>query len=155
MPRRKRGSEALDKIQRRIAATQSIDPTLDLGNGLNVATYSALFAVTQKKLADYNTTLSTVDQIYQEVLEAERILSDYSQRMLSGICSKYGRSSKEYMMAGGRPAANRRRISSVAAAAAVTASPSPSAPILESVSESVLPAVPAPTTNGAASVSPA
>jgi uncharacterized protein YukE len=94
---------------------KSIDPVLDLGNGLTVATFSALIADTQQKLEAYNTALSTVDQTYQAILEAEQILSEYAERMLTGVASKYGRYSNEYIMAGGtlRRTARRRTTASL------------------------------------------
>lgn len=123
MPRRKRGSAILDKSQRRMAGMKSIDPSLDLGNGLTVATFAALIADTQQKLEAYNTALSTVDQTYQAILEAEQILAEYTERMLTGVASKYGRYSNEYVMAGGTPRRTvRRRPTSISTLALVNGS---------------------------------
>jgi hypothetical protein len=109
MPRRKRSSDVIDKAQRRLAGLRSIDLNLNLGNGLSTDTFAALIADSQHKLEAYNTALSIVDQTYSNILQAEKALSEYSERMLTGVSSKYGRYSNEYMMAGGTPRRTTRR----------------------------------------------
>ena len=109
MPRRKRSSDTIDKAQRRIAGMRSIDASLDLGNGLTTDTFAALITESQQKLEAYNTALSIVDQTYNDILQAETVLAEYSERMLTGVSSKYGRYSNEYIMAGGTPRRTPRR----------------------------------------------
>jgi len=103
MSRLKRSSIILEKAQRRIAGIKAIDPSLDLGNGLNLEAFSDLADDIQQKLEAYNTVLSTVDQSYIAVQTAERSLAELSERMLLGIAVKYGKYSEEYVMAGGKP----------------------------------------------------
>ncbi len=103
MPRLKRSSTTLEKAQRRIAAIKSIDPALNLGNGLTIASFSTAITDTQQKLETYNTVLSTVDQSYLAIQTAERSLRELSERMLLGVAAKYGKHSPEYVMAGGKP----------------------------------------------------
>jgi hypothetical protein len=107
----------LDKAQRRIAGLKSIDPSLDLGNGLTIQAFSTLIEATRQKVEAYNTALSVVDQSYNNSLEAEQLLSELSERMLTGVVSKYGKSSNEYEMAGGARRLRRRRLSEVKATA--------------------------------------
>ncbi|MBW4465734.1 MAG: hypothetical protein KME07_09895 [Pegethrix bostrychoides GSE-TBD4-15B] len=130
MPRRKRSSDTIDKAQRRLAGIRSIDPNLNLGNSLTTDSFATLINDSQQKLEAYNTALSIVDQTYNEILQTEQALAEYSERMLTGVASKYGRYSNEYVMAGGSPRRTTRRRTAQ------------SAPTLAS-----LPA-PTPTTNG-------
>ncbi len=109
MSRRKKSSRVLEKAERRVAAVTSIDPKLDLGNGLTLKGYEGALGDTRKKVSEYNTLLSQVDRIYNELNASEDVLADWSERMLSGIASTYGRSSDEYEMAGGRRRQERRR----------------------------------------------
>ncbi|HSM84407.1 MAG TPA: hypothetical protein VLS96_22155, partial [Nodosilinea sp.] len=62
----------------------------------------------QKK---YNELLSTVDQLYNEMLAAEKALAEKSERMLNAVAVVYGRNSSEYEMAGGKRRSERRRTS--------------------------------------------
>lgn len=101
MSRPKRGSKVLEKAEMRVAGMQSINQTLDLGNGLSIEHFSAMITEMRSKLAAYNTTLSAIDKARSEVLELEQKLSDYSEHMLLGVATRYGKSSNEYEMAGG------------------------------------------------------
>lgn len=109
MTRRKKSSITLEKAERRIAGLRSINASLDLGNGLSVDAYNTLIEDVRSKLSTYNTTLSTVDKIYNMLLEAERSLGDYSEHILMGVGTRYGKSSDEYEMAGGVRKSERRR----------------------------------------------
>jgi uncharacterized protein YukE len=112
MPRRKRTSQILEDAQNRIAALQTIDPTLDLGHGISVSAFNAKIEETRQALEDYNKALSVIDQTGSNVTELERSLSNLSIRMLSGIATVYGRSSSEYEMTNG---SKRRRTRSATA----------------------------------------
>ncbi|MBD2080311.1 hypothetical protein [Leptolyngbya sp. FACHB-17] len=96
-----RGSAAIDKAQRRLALLKSIDHTLDLGYGLTVTNYNGLLEQTRTSLEAYNTLLSKVDEARANLEQAEKALSQMSERMLSGVATKYGKSSVEYAKAGG------------------------------------------------------
>lgn len=109
MPRPKRGSAILEKAQQRAAAMKSIDSDLNLGNGLTIQAFLASIQDVQSKLDAYNTLLSTLDQMTLALKVGEQSLSELSERMLTGVASKYGRYSNEYVMAGGSPRSTRRR----------------------------------------------
>ncbi|HAX76915.1 MAG TPA: hypothetical protein DCY88_14015 [Cyanobacteria bacterium UBA11372] len=109
MARRKRTSKVLEKAERRLASMTSIDPNLDLGNSLTLARFSTLIETMQTKENAYNTTLSTLDKLYREMLETERELADMAEHMLLGVATRYGKSSIEYGMAGGVPKNQRRK----------------------------------------------
>ena len=109
MARRKRSSKVLEKADRRIASLRSISPDLNLGNGLTVDVYTNLITDMRDRLAAYNTVLSTVDKTYNDMLLIEQKLGDYSELLLLGVATKYGKSSDEYEMAGGVKKSERKR----------------------------------------------
>jgi hypothetical protein len=107
MARRKRNSTALSQAERRIESLQSIDSTLDFGNELTLAVYTSTIHDLRSKLAAYNTALSLVDKLADDVSTAEQATLAMSEKMLLGVGSRYGKTSQEYEMAGG----SRRRTS--------------------------------------------
>jgi uncharacterized protein YoxC len=102
-------STTLEKAQTRLAALKSIDTTLDMGNGLTVAAYSQLIEDARQKLETYNTTLSVVDQSYTAVTDAEKVVAEWTERMLIAVAYQYGKNSEEYQMAGGTRRSDRKR----------------------------------------------
>ncbi|MCC5600790.1 hypothetical protein [Nostoc favosum] len=109
MARLKRTSQVLEKAARRAASISSIDPNLDVSNGLTLFAYSSLIETMRNKENTYNTALSNLDKIYREMLETEQQLADMTEHILMGIGAKYGKSSVEYGMAGGVPKNQRRK----------------------------------------------
>jgi hypothetical protein len=109
MTRRKKVSRVLEKAQLREASLRSISSQLDLGNGLTLDTYSKRLQNLQSQLSNYNTTLSLLDKLSDDVAIAEQEVRDLSEKMLMGVGIKYGKSSQEYGMAGGVPKNKRRR----------------------------------------------
>ncbi len=107
--KKKHNSAALEKAQTRLAALKSISSQLDLGNGLTIDVFSQLVDDGRQKLETYNTTLSTVDQTYTAVTDAEKVIAEWTERMLMGVASKYGKNSEEYKMAGGTRRSERKR----------------------------------------------
>ncbi|BAY08821.1 hypothetical protein [Calothrix sp. NIES-2098] len=101
-----RGSNAVDKAQRRLALLKSIDENLDLGHGLTVEAYSRLINHTRVMLEAHNTLLSNLEESRKAITQMDRQLSQMSERMLTGIVTVYGRNSIEYSKAGG---SNRKR----------------------------------------------
>jgi len=89
------------KAQSRLAALTSIDPKLDLGNGLTLPGYRQVYQDFRDSLDKYNTVLSTVDDLYNNALSKLDVLKDHNERMLAGIASKYGKNSSQYEQAGG------------------------------------------------------
>lgn len=109
MARRKRTSQMLEKAARRAAGINSIDPNIDLGNGLTLAAFSTLIETMRTRENAYNTALSNLDKLYGEMLQTERELGDMAEHMLLGVATRYGKSSVEYGMAGGVPKNQRRK----------------------------------------------
>jgi hypothetical protein len=91
----------LVKAETRASALESIDANLDLNNGLTLPDYTAQIGNLQKKVSKYNTVLSQVDDLYNEVIAQIDVVNDWSERMLTGIASKFGKNSSQYEMAGG------------------------------------------------------
>ncbi|MEH2148250.1 hypothetical protein [Nostoc sp.] len=109
MARQKRTSKMLEKAVRRAAGINSIDPNLDLGNGLTLIAFSTLIETMRTRENTYNSALSSLDKFYREMLETEYELADMAEHMLLGVATRYGKSSVEYGMAGGVPKNQRRK----------------------------------------------
>lgn len=109
MPRKKRSSNVLAKAEQRAAALKSISETLDLSYGLTLESYTMQIEGLRTQLAEYNTVLSNLDKVANEITTAERALSDLSELMLLGVATKYGKNSNEYEMAGGVRKIDRKR----------------------------------------------
>lgn len=118
MSLRTRGSIALEKAQRRLALLKSIDEKLDLGHGLTIEAYTQLIDATRAALEAHNTLVSKLDESRRTLTQMDAGLSQLSDRMLSGVATKYGKNSIQYAKAGG---SNRKRGNQSAAAAAASA----------------------------------
>ncbi len=109
MARKKRSSRILERAQRRLDGIQSIDAKLDAGGGFTAPGYLKVIAQLRSEISAYNTALSNVDALTNKVAETEKLLADYSERMLLGVASHYGKNSHEYEMAGGVKKSDRKR----------------------------------------------
>lgn len=107
--RKKSASITLEKAQTRLAALKSIDVGLDLGNGLTVKAYGQLIDDARQRLEAYNTALSVVDQSSNAVEDAEKVIAEWTERMLIAVAYQYGKNSDEYQMAGGTRRSDRKR----------------------------------------------
>nr|WP_211176279.1 hypothetical protein [Brasilonema sp. UFV-L1] len=87
----------------------SIDPNLDVGNGLTLAAFSSLIETMRTQENAYNSALANLDKLYSKMLQTERELGDMTEHMLMGVGTQYGKSSVEYGMAGGVPKNQRRK----------------------------------------------
>lgn len=108
MARQKRKSAAVAFAEDRANALNSIDPALDLGNGLTLADYKTKTAALKAKNEQYNNDLSNLDGSLNDIQADERALDDLSARMLAGVGSKYGKDSNEYEKAGGTRTSERK-----------------------------------------------
>ena len=96
-----RGSDAIDKAQRRLASLKSIDGNLDLGHGFTIGAYAQMIEKVRSAIEAHNTLVSAIDESRRNVTALEKELADFSARMLSGVSTRYGRNSNEYRKAGG------------------------------------------------------
>ena len=99
----------LEKGTTRLAAVKSIDATLDLGNNINVTVYETELNLLRTKLNTYNTTLSTIDDLYNACLVQIDVVKDLNERILTGVATKYGKNSTQYEMAGGKKKSERKK----------------------------------------------
>lgn len=109
MARMKKTTSHFDEAKTRLASLKSISPVLDLGNGLTVAGYEAAITDLLTRVNDYNTALSQLDSQLNSVRESDKALRDLSERMLTGVASRFGKNSDEYEKAGGIRKSERRR----------------------------------------------
>ncbi len=109
MARLKRGSQILEKAQRRLSGVKAIDDNCDLGHGLTAQSYAQTIEALRSKINAYNTALSTADGLRCELEDAEKTLAKYSERMLLGVAIRYGKDSDEYEAAGGVKQSKRKR----------------------------------------------
>lgn len=109
MARLKRSSSSLEQATRRLAGMRSISETLEFGNGLSLAEYDARIEALQTRLSSYNTMLSTLDEIAGQIELMEKELRSYSEKMLMGVATRYGKDSLQYMQAGGRQRKSSKR----------------------------------------------
>ncbi|MGF1515885.1 MAG: hypothetical protein ACFB5Z_19610, partial [Elainellaceae cyanobacterium] len=84
---------------------------LKLGNGMTLASFLGDIVQLREQQHTFNRLLSTVDNVYNEMLAIEKRLAETSERMLSAVAGVYGRKSSEYEMAGGTRRPERRRSS--------------------------------------------
>ncbi len=118
MARRKRKSIAVEHATTRAAALASIDPKLDLGNGMTLAAYNTAITAQGDAVEQYNTDLSNLDASLTNIKANEKGLDQLSTRMLKGVASKFGEDSDEYEKAGGKRTSERARPQRKPAAAA-------------------------------------
>jgi hypothetical protein len=108
MARQKRTSAAVTFAESRAHALTSIDPALDLGNGLTLADYKTKTAALKSKNDKYNSFLSNLDEALNAIQVDEKALYDLSVRMLAAVGAKYGKDSTEYAQAGGTRTSERK-----------------------------------------------
>jgi hypothetical protein len=101
MGRRKRNSNVLEQAHARLNGLKGIDPLLDLGNGLTVASLEQAIDSLQTKLDSYNQKLSEADEELLGVETGEGKLKELNTRFLAGVGARYGRNSVQYEKAGG------------------------------------------------------
>lgn len=109
MARQKRGSRTLERAQKRLDGILSINPKINVGGGYTAAGYTKAINELRAEISKYNTALSNLDELTNKITEKEKMLSDYSSRMLLGVASQFGRDSHEYEKAGGVRKSDRKR----------------------------------------------
>jgi hypothetical protein len=105
----KRRSTELEKAQARLRGLQALQSNLNLGNGISLYEYERLIQSVDSSLQTYNTSLSESDRNRIELQDVELQLAALSSRLLSAIAAFYGKDSKQYAMAGGKPSGGGKR----------------------------------------------
>lgn len=101
MGRPKRRSLVIEKAKRRCDAVSTIDPKLDLGEGLTASAYQAKIKAGNEQLNAYNQLVAQTDAAGAELKVVESEVAALSRRLLKGVASRYGEDSAEYGKAGG------------------------------------------------------
>jgi hypothetical protein len=109
MPKPKKNFRIVDKAESRLAALKAVSASLDLGNGLTVEVYEQIIRDARQKLELYNTALAMVNDANIAFDEVEASLAEWSERMLMGVGTKFGKNSNEYAMSGGTRRKDRKR----------------------------------------------
>jgi hypothetical protein len=117
MARQKKLSEIIEKADQRLTALRSIDTQLDLGGGLTLPAFESQVSAARDALNEYNSLLTEVDAAYNRFQTAEAAVNEFSQRMLAGIGSRYGKDSDQYEQAGGTRKSERKKYTRKAVAA--------------------------------------
>lgn len=95
---------------------QSIQPKLDLGAGLSVASLTKMHEALNGALAHYNKLLSDTDAALNNIQDLETKARELAERTLIGIAANFGKDSSEYEQAGGTRRSERKKPSSSSAA---------------------------------------
>jgi hypothetical protein len=109
MARAKRTSPTAEADGVRADSLESIDTNLDLGNGLSLSAYKSAISAVAFQLSAYNTKLSELDGLLNALEAGEKSLADLSERMLTGVATKFGKNSDQYEKAGGTKKSEIRR----------------------------------------------
>jgi hypothetical protein len=91
----------VDEGEKRLSGLKAIDPALDLGNGLSIASLNEQLDGIKARIVNYNAALSTADSESNIIDDSLKALSEFNRRMLAAIGAVYGYNSNEYEMAGG------------------------------------------------------
>ena len=108
MGRKKLGSRILEQAAARLSGLKSINPTLDMGNGLSVTAYEQATNTLRAKLDAYNQKLSELDEELFQVEAEEEKVSELHGRILAGVAAAYGRDSSQYEAVGGVRTSDRK-----------------------------------------------
>lgn len=98
---RTRASKILEKAKRRLKALRYLNPTLNLGNGLNVDSFGVVTEELQTKLNTYNALVEQLDELRSDIEGLEKQLAPKAERLLTAVGSIYGKDSDEYDMVRG------------------------------------------------------
>ncbi|CAN5357191.1 hypothetical protein BH10ACI1_BH10ACI1_25340 [soil metagenome] len=99
----------VQKAQQRTDGMKSIEPALDLGNGVSVATMEAAITKVSNGISAYNTLLSQLDQMGNDIEADIKSMNELSSRALKGAEFVFGADSNEYEMLGGTRTSERKK----------------------------------------------
>jgi DNA repair exonuclease SbcCD ATPase subunit len=113
MPRKKRNSTVLEKVEKRLLGFRALDPNLDFGDGVTVSRLSQLMEQLRNQLDRYNLSLTELDSAKQQLEDLEKDIRETSERLVNGVAFRYGKDSREYEIIGGVRKSERARKASV------------------------------------------
>ncbi|MEH1827189.1 MAG: hypothetical protein V7L22_17780 [Nostoc sp.] len=101
MPRKQRSSSVLEKTEKRVIGFKSIDSSLDFGDSISLDNLIQLTGQLRNQIDQYNMMLTALDSAKAKIETLEKNICETSERLVSGVVSKYGKDSREYEMTGG------------------------------------------------------
>jgi hypothetical protein len=107
--RRKTASEAMNELEQNVAGMKSIEPDLDAGSGVTVATGEALLADARAALEDYNATLAMSDEKLNVFIAKDKLTRAFNKKIKPAVGLKYGTDSDEYEKVGGVRESERKK----------------------------------------------
>jgi hypothetical protein len=96
MLQEKVNSHVVTTAQLGIDKLRSIDPKLDLGNGLTLDKFSGDLKTIQAAIARYNTAAAELVNLNRAMKEQETGLRKDLKRFVMGVGAKYGEQSPQY-----------------------------------------------------------
>jgi pantothenate kinase len=96
MLQEKVNSHVVTTAQLGIDKLRSIDPELDLGNGLTLNKFSDDVQTMQAAIARYNTAAAELANLNRTMREQETGLRSDLKRLVMGVGAKYGEKSTQY-----------------------------------------------------------
>ncbi|BAY74444.1 hypothetical protein NIES25_08570 [Nostoc linckia NIES-25] len=101
MPRKKRTSRTLEKIELRAAGMKSIVPSIKFDEDNTLEKLIESMENLRAQLDVHNGALALVDSSLTKVEQMEKDLSLRAEKLLMLVAVKYGKDSAEYEMSGG------------------------------------------------------
>jgi hypothetical protein len=108
MSRRKRASSVIIMAENRAIGLGKIDPKLDLGTNKTLEALKTKIATASQLLESYNTKLSELDVVQNDLDAIELELTETCSVMLAAVGVDYGKNSNEYELAGGTRKSERK-----------------------------------------------
>lgn len=99
----------MKELEERIAGLKSINPALDLDNGVSIAELEAILEQGRAGIEDYNSTLSLADAKLNVVNANDKLIRAANKKILPAVGLKYGTDSDEYEKAGGVRESERKK----------------------------------------------
>jgi hypothetical protein len=101
MARRQRTSLTAEKAHKRALGITAFAPAFDLGDGISLTALQTKTGQIQSMVDEYNSKLTELDAMLNQIQREEKALNELSTRLLAGVGAKYGKDSDEYEQAGG------------------------------------------------------
>jgi hypothetical protein len=89
-------SHVVSAVQLGIDKLRSIDPELDLGNGLTLTALMDDLQATREAFAEYNTAAAELRKKGRAIKTRERQLRTHIKQMVMGVGARYGEDSEEF-----------------------------------------------------------
>jgi hypothetical protein len=109
MARLKKTSPALETARNRLGGFKSFKQPADLGSQLTIPFYEGKINAFATQVDAYNQALAALDQMLNELNDAEADLIEWNRRYLSATEAHYGPDSSEYELVGGTRKSDRKK----------------------------------------------